>query len=177
MESPRVLVAGIGNVFLGDDAFGVEVVRQLARREWPAAVRVADFGIRGFDLALALLDDPEVAIFVDATRRGGPPGTLYVLEPEVGAAPAHANTPQMMDAHGMEPVEVLRLVEALGGRVRRLLVVGCEPDELSAEQEMEMGLSNSMRAAIDDAVSLVESLVERILRGEPVVPGCGGQGA
>jgi hydrogenase maturation protease len=168
MESPRVLVAGIGNVFLGDDAFGVEVVRELARREWPAAVRVADFGIRGFDLAFALLDDPEVAIFVDATRGGGPPGTLYVLEPEAGAAPTLADAPQMLDTHGMDPVAVLRLVETLGGRVRRLLVVGCEPDELSAEQGMEMGLSNPVRAAVDEAVSLVESLVERILRGDPV---------
>jgi hydrogenase maturation protease len=168
MERPRVLVAGIGNIFLGDDAFGVEVVRQLARREWPAAVRVADFGICGFDLAFALLDDPEVVIFVDATRRGGPPGTLYVLEPEVGEAPTLADTPSMMDAHGMDPVQVLRLVETLGGRVRRLLVVGCEPEALGSEQEMEMGLSNPVRAAVDEAVPLVESLVERILRGEPV---------
>jgi hydrogenase maturation protease len=168
MESPRVLVAGIGNIFLGDDAFGVEVARRLAMREWPGGVRVVDFGIRGFDLAFAMLDDPDVVIFVDATRRGGPPGTLYVLETEAGAGPAFADTPGLMNAHGMDPAEVLRLVKALGGRVRRLLVVGCEPDGLGAEPEMELGLSDPVRASVDEAVSLVESLVGRILRGEPV---------
>jgi hydrogenase maturation protease len=170
MERPRVLVAGIGNVFLGDDAFGVEVARRLARREWPSEVRVADFGIRGLDLAFALLDDFDVVLLVDATRRGGPPGTLYVLEPRVGAAPALTDAPRTIDPHGMDPVQVLRMVEDLGGRVRRLLVVGCEPGEVGAEQEMEMGLSDPVRAAVDEAASLVEALVERALRGEPVTP-------
>ena len=172
MERPRILVAGIGNVFLGDDAFGVEVAQRLMRCEWPSTVRVADYGIRGYDLAYALLDDFEVVILVDATPRGGPPGTLYLVEPEVGEASAPAHAPSMLDAHGMDPVQVLRLVETLGGRVRRLLVVGCEPRETSADQEMEMGLSDPVRAALDEAVSLIESVVERILRGEPVTRAC-----
>jgi hydrogenase maturation protease len=167
MERPRILVAGIGNIFLGDDAFGVEVARRLMRRAWPNTVRVADYGIRGYDLAYALLDDFEVVILVDATPRGGAPGTLYLVEPEVGEASTTAHAPSMLDAHGMNPVQVLRLVEALGGRVRRLLVVGCEPSRTSCDQDMEMGLSDPVRAAVEEATLMVESLVERILRGEP----------
>ena len=102
MESPRVLVAGVGNIFLGDDGFGVEVAWKLSRRPWPGEVRVVDFGIRGFDLALTLLDDFEAVILVDATRRGGPPGTLYLLEPDVGAAPAPAQAPPTID----EPIRI-----------------------------------------------------------------------
>jgi hydrogenase maturation protease len=171
MEHPRVLVACIGNIFLGDDAFGVEVARRLALRPWPDEVRVTDFGIRGFDLALALLDDFEAVILVDATRRGGRPGTLYLLEHETGEAAA-ADPLRAVDPHGMDPLKVLRLVESFGGRVRRLLVVGCEPAEVDTEQDMEMGLSDPVRAALDEAVSLIESVVERILRGEPVTPAC-----
>jgi hydrogenase maturation protease len=170
MNSPRVLVACVGNIFLGDDAFGVEVARRMALRDWPDEVRVADFGIRGFDLAIALLDEYEAVILVDATRRGGTPGTLYVLEHDTGAASASAEPPATFDAHGMDPVKVLRLVEALGGRVRRILVVGCEPGEAATVEEMEMGLSDPVRAAVDEAVPLIESLVGRILRREPVSP-------
>ncbi len=80
---PNILVAGIGNIFLGDDGFGVEVIRRLSSREFPAEVRVEDFGIRGYDLAYALLDGPDVTILVDAAARGGAPGTIYVIEPDV----------------------------------------------------------------------------------------------
>jgi hydrogenase maturation protease len=172
MESPRILIACIGNIFLGDDAFGVEVAKRLALRPWPAEVRVTDFGIRGFDLALALLDDFEAVILVDTTRRGGRPGTLYLLEHEMVQASAIADPLRTVDPHGMDPLKVLRLVESLGGRVRRLLVVGCEPAEVGTEQDMEMGLSDQVRAALDEAVSLIESVVERLLRGEPVTPAC-----
>src|SRR5262249_29120004 len=150
------------------DAFGVEVAKRLALRQWPDEVRVTDFGIRGFDLALALLDDFEAVILVDATRRGGTPGTLYLLEHEMGEASATADPLRPVDTHGMDPLKVLWLVETLGGRVRRLLIVGCEPAEISTEQDMEMGLSEPVRAVLDEAVSLIESLVERILRGESV---------
>src|SRR5437870_2595644 len=82
-QPPRILVAGIGNIFLGDDAFGCEVVQRLAARAWPASVRVVDFGIRGFDLAYALMDGYDVTIFVDATPRADAPGTLYTIEPDL----------------------------------------------------------------------------------------------
>src|SRR5947209_17090655 len=123
MKHPRILVACVGNIFLGDDAFGVEVARRLARRQ-PPEVRVVDFGIRGFDLTYALLEDYEAVVLVDAVPRGGPPGTLYVLEPDT-AEPADA--PATVETHDMDPMKVLRLVRAMGGRVRRLVVVGCEP--------------------------------------------------
>ena len=117
-----MLVAGIGNVFLGDDGFGVEVARRLGERELPAGVDVADFGIRGMDLVYALGDDYDAAIFVDAVPRGQAPGTLYVIEPEVD------QNELSLDTHGMDPVKVLRLAGELGPVPERLLVLGCEPE-------------------------------------------------
>ena len=116
-----VLIAGIGNVFLGDDGFGVEVARRLAERELPAGVKVADFGIRGMDLAYELQEDYDAAVLVDAVPRGGEPGTLYVIEPELEAAGP------VLDAHAMDPVRVLGLARTLGTLPPRVLVVGCEP--------------------------------------------------
>jgi hydrogenase maturation protease len=167
MTRPRVLVAGVGNIFLGDDAFGVAVAGRLARRPLPDGVRVVDFGIRGLDLAYALLDGYEAVVLVDAAPRGGRPGTLYVLEPDRGEAPP-ADGPPPVEAHSLDPATVLRLVAALGGRVGRLLVVGCEPQPSGDLEEMSSGLSPPVRAAVDEAVPLIESLVARLLRGEPV---------
>jgi hydrogenase maturation protease len=164
MNRPRILVAGVGNIFLGDDAFGVEVAQRLARRAWPDGVRVADFGIRGLDLAYTLLDGYEAVIIVDAAPRGGPPGTLYVIE--AAAEPAGAEAAGLVEMHGMDPVKVLRLAAAMGAKVDRLLVVGCEPATPGEAEEMAM--SGPVRAAVDEAVGLVESLVARLLRGEPV---------
>ncbi|HMA34046.1 MAG TPA: hydrogenase maturation protease [Chloroflexia bacterium] len=167
MSVPRVLVAGIGNIFLGDDAFGVEVAHRLLRRSWPADVRVTDFGIRGFDLAYAILDGPALSILVDATPRGGAPGTLYVIEPDLDPAPGPAGA--AMDTHAMDPVKVLQLVKTLGGCPARLLVVGCEPATFGPEDEGIMGLSAPVESAIDEAVGLVARLVaEFIGPGAPV---------
>ena len=116
MTHPRVLVAGVGNIFLGDDAFGVEVVRELARRPLPDGVRVVDFGIRGLDLTYALLDGYEAVILVDATPRGGPPGTLYVLEVEPPAPGGGRGRGPPAEGHNIDPVRVLRLAAAMGGR-------------------------------------------------------------
>jgi hydrogenase maturation protease len=165
---PRVLIAGLGNIFLGDDAFGVEVVRRLARRPLPDGVRVMDFGIRGLDLAYALLDPYEAVVLVDATPRGGRPGTLYVLEPEPGPDLPTMEPTALIEPHNLDPARVLRLVEALGGRVRRLLVVGCEPAPTAGEEDGLVEMSAAVRAAVDEAVLLVESLVERLLRAAPV---------
>lgn len=148
-----VLVAGIGNIFLGDDAFGVEVVRRLAERKLPDGVQVVDFGIRGFDLANALMDSDATAVLVDATPRGGEPGTLYLLEAAVDSSQPDIET------HGMDPVTVLRLVEALGGRPPRVLVVGCEPANVDLDEEGQIGLSPAVEAAVDEAVQMIESLV------------------
>src|SRR5205085_1568015 len=127
MTAPRILVAGIGNIFFGDDAFGVEVVRRLARRPLPEGVRVVDFGIRGFDLACALLDDCDAAILVDAVHRGGAPGTLRVIEPDLGA-PADPASGERIQTHGLTPAQVFRLVRTMGGEPRGVYLVGCEPE-------------------------------------------------
>ncbi len=164
---PRILVAGIGNIFLGDDAFGVEVVRRLATCDLPANVRVTDFGIRGFDLAYALLDGYDTTILVDACPRGEPAGTLYVIEPDLN----NLGGPEeqvAMEAHSMNPLNVLRMAASLGGPLKRVLLLGCEPGTLGPE-EGQMGLSEPIEAVIDDAVRLIQSLVNKILNGEEVV--------
>jgi hydrogenase maturation protease len=167
MNRPRILVAGVGNIFLGDDAFGVEVVQRLARRPLPGEVRVVDFGIRGLDLTYALLDGYEAVVLVDAVPRGGPPGTLYLLEPNRGE-PAEAPDGLLIETHGMDPVKVLRLAAAMGGQVERLLLVGCEPAPLVEAEDLQMGMSEPVQAAVGEAVALIEDLVVRLLRGERV---------
>jgi hydrogenase maturation protease len=156
----RILVAGVGNVFLGDDGFGVEVVRRLAGRDLPKGVEVVDFGIRGMDLAYALQDEYELVVFVDATPRGEKPGTVYLIEAEV-----EEDGEVALDTHGMDPVKVINLSGALGAKLTRTLVVGCEPQVvLSGEDydEMLMELSEPVQAAVEEAVKLVESLVKEI---------------
>jgi len=165
-SAPRILIAGIGNIFLGDDAFGSEVVRRLASRTLPSDVRVVDFGIRGFDLAYALLDGPETTILVDACPRGDPPGTLYALEPDVRSAEFDPG-PGSVETHAMNPVSVLRLARSMGGVLRRVVLVGCEPASFGPD-EGRMGLSADVEAALKPAVELVESMVKKILGGEPL---------
>src|SRR5579872_6369427 len=110
MTQPRILIACIGNIFLGDDGFGTEVARRLGNRPLPEGVILKDFGIRGFDLTYALLEPYELIILVDACARGGEPGTVYVIKPDVTAGP-----PTPLEAHGMNPTNVLRLVQSMGG--------------------------------------------------------------
>ena len=159
----RILVAGVGNIFLGDDAFGVEVVQRLVKHTLPDGVRVIDFGIRGFDLAYALLDGYDTTILVDATPRGGRPGTLYVIEPDLHDLDGLGTQDTIVETHGMNPMKVLGLVKAMGGQFKRILLVGCEPATLGSEEEGHMGLSEPVQAAVDEAVNLVESLIIEIL--------------
>ena len=157
----RILVAGVGNVFLGDDGFGVEVVRRLAGRELPEGVEVGDFGIRGMDLVYALQDGYEAVVFVDAVPRGGKPGTLYLIEPEI-----EEDGEVVLDTHGMDPVRVMRLARAMGAPSARVLVVGCEPAVVvSGEEcdEMVMGLSGPVQAALEEAVEMTEALVRELV--------------
>jgi hydrogenase maturation protease len=153
--SGKVLVACVGNIFLGDDAFGVEVAKSLAGRPLPAGVSVIDFGIRSYDLAYALMNDWDLKILVDALPRGGRPGTVYVMQPD---PPANVGQ-EALDAHSMNPVAVLQLVGALGGQVGRLLVVGCEPETVEPRSEGEISLSGPVRAAVDEAVRVIEGLI------------------
>jgi hydrogenase maturation protease len=166
MTRPRILVAGVGNIFLGDDGFGVEVAQRLARRALPEEVRVVDFGIRGLDLTYALLDGYEAVILVDAAPRGDQPGTLYVLDVTGSASPEGTDAVPVIEAHSMDPAKVLRLAAAMGGRVERLLLVGCKPATAVEPNDVQVGLSDPVRAAVDEAVVLIESLVVRLLRGE-----------
>jgi hydrogenase maturation protease len=158
---PRILIAGIGNIFLGDDAFGSEVARRMMTRPLPEGVRVVDFGIRGLDLAYSLLEDREATILVDAAPRGGRPGTLYVIEPD----PVEAGDP-LIEGHSADPVRVLRMAAAMGARPRRVLVVGCEPETLGNDEDPAEGLSPPVEAAVEEAIRLVHSLAaEIILKG------------
>ncbi|MHB9863981.1 hydrogenase maturation protease [Streptomyces sp. YIM S03343] len=152
--SGRVLVAGIGNIFLGDDGFGVETVRALTARPLPGQVETADIGVRGVHLAYQLLDGYDTVILVDATARGAEPGTLHVIEPEATGAPAAP------DGHRMTPDAVLALLGTLcastGARApRRMLVVGCEPARL----DEGIGLSPAVSDAVPRAVRLIEELL------------------
>jgi hydrogenase maturation protease len=156
--APHILLAGIGNVFLGDDGFGVAVADRLARRERPPGVDVVDFGIRGMDLAFAIQEGYDAVVLLDATPRGKIPGTLYVIEVQNEAGEA------ALDTHGMDPLKVIGLVRALGGTPPPMFVVGCEPQtRMSAEdEEIVAQLSEPVRASLDQAVTLVESLVADI---------------
>jgi hydrogenase maturation protease len=155
--SGGVLVAGIGNIFQSDDAFGVEVARRVRQRKLPDGVRVEDYGIRGVHLAYELLDGYDALVIVDALPMGEPPGTLIVMEPELDA-PATGDQP-VMDAHAMSPDVVLGTLARLGGHVERTYVLGCQPATL----EEGMMLSPPVAAAIDGAVEMCIQLVAEIL--------------
>jgi hydrogenase maturation protease len=158
----RVLVAGVGNIFLGDDGFGAEVARRLASAGLPEWVRVADYGTSGMHLAYDLAADGfGTAILIDAAPRGGQPGTLTVLEverehrPELAAAGGPLQGSRMFDAHGMQPDLVFGVLDMLGAETGRILVVGCEPARL----DHGIGLSEPVAAAVDEAVRVVKTLV------------------
>jgi len=153
MTPPRILIAGIGNIFLGDDGFGTEVARRLAGRALPPEVTLKDFGISGIDLTYALLDPYDLVILVDACARGGEPGTVYLMEPQTDGGSAAP-----FEAHSMNPVNVLRTVRQMGGARGKILLVGCEPADLGPE-EGKLGLSDPVEAAIGEAIGMIEKLV------------------
>lgn len=157
----QILVAGIGNIFLGDDAFGVEVAKALARTRLPSAAVVKDYGIRGLDLAYSLLNPWRAVILIDAIARGGAPGEIYVLQPD--------NDPDLasgFDPHGMHPVQVLAMARTIGEITAPIYIVGCEPQSLGAELEGRMGLSPVVQNSIVKAVAVVNQLLTQILQGE-----------
>lgn len=154
----RTLVAGVGNIFLGDDGFGVETVRVLATHQLPAHVEVVDIGVRGVHLAYQLLDGYDTLVLVDATARGGDPGTLYRIE--VDSPGDIAPQGPVLDGHHMSPDAVLALLETLcsgtgGTPPGRTVVVGCEPASL----EEGIGLSAPVAAAVTEAVRVIQEIV------------------
>jgi hydrogenase maturation protease len=161
MNAPKILIAGIGNIFLGDDGFGCEVAGRLARRPLPDGVRVVDFGVRSYDLAYALMDGYDVTILIDAVSRGGAPGALYVIEPDLNEPNERGAQAVMVEAHAMNPMRALDLAQSMRGELTRILLVGCEPATFGPD-EGQMGLSEPVEAAVCGAVEMVESLVAEI---------------
>jgi hydrogenase maturation protease len=153
MADARIFVVGVGNIFLGDDAFGVEVVTRMRRRPLPDGVRVEDFGIRGVHLAYALLEgNYDLVILVDTLDLREAPGTITVFEPELDS-----DGEVLPDAHDLDPATVMGLLEGLGGSVGKMLVVGVQPATL----QEQMGLSAPVEAAVDEAIRTVEELVHQ----------------
>jgi hydrogenase maturation protease len=152
MRDERVFVVGVGNIFLGDDGFGVEVAARMRRRPIPDGVRIEDFGIRGVHLAYELLEGSyDLVILVDTLDLRAAPGTISVFEPE-----PDGGGDVLPDAHDLDPATVMGLLEGLGGSVGRMLVVGCQPASL----DDQMGLSAPVEAAVDEAIRTVEELVQ-----------------
>jgi hydrogenase maturation protease len=161
MSKPtKILVAGIGNIFLGDDAFGSEVARRLMNETLPEEVRVTDFGIRSYDLAYAMMEEYDVTIFVDTTSQSQSPGTLYLIEPDLNQLDQVEE--KMADAHSMNPVRVLQMLRTFGNSPKKLYLVGCEPATLEVE-DGEIGLSESVEGAVPQAIELIKSLVNDLL--------------
>jgi hydrogenase maturation protease len=168
----RILVAGIGNIFKGDDAFGVEVVRRLATRSLPSQAEVVDFGIRGIDLTYALLGGFDAAILVDTAKRGESPGTVTIVEPERPSPEELVPEDLMLEPHDLDPAKVLRAVTALGGECQRILLVACEPETFGDEEMGAMGLSLAVSGAVDRAADAVERLVAEMI-AQDVSPNTG----
>jgi hydrogenase maturation protease len=155
--SERILIACIGNIFLGDDGFGVEVARELSAMQLSSDVKLVDFGIRGLDLAYALLHPWQAVVMVDAVKRGGTPGTLYLMQPS-----DTATVPPGVDPHAVDPMRVLSTAKSIGQVNAELYILGCEPRDFGDEYEGRMGLSLQVQAAVPEAASMVREMVSRL---------------
>jgi len=159
----KILIAGIGNIFHGDDAFGCEVIRQFKPGGLPEGVTVMDFGIRSYDLAYALTNGFDAVILVDAASRGQPPGTVYLIKPDVKRLDELGRS--AVDPHAMDPVAVIRMAQSLGGMKAKLYLVGCEPAVLENDQG-EIALSVPAQEAVPQAIHMIESLLKELLEFE-----------
>jgi hydrogenase maturation protease len=161
---PHTLLAGIGNIFLGDDGFGCEVIRELASHPLPAEIRVTDYGIRGLDLAYALLAPYRTVILVDSIARGGVPGTIYILQPTDSESPQTAT----IDPHSMDPAHLMAMARSQGEITAQIFIVACEPLDFGDELEGRMALSEPVSQSVHEAVSAILDLVHRT--GNPAPP-------
>ena len=157
---PKILIACIGNIFFGDDGFGCEVARELQKRRLPENVRLIDFGIRALDLTYALLNGYDMTIIVDAVRRDECAGTLSVIEPDLSEIENEDLLQEKNDAHTMSLTKVLSLAHSMGAKFNKLLIVGCEAQTLYNE-DIQTGLSEPVRTAVNEAASLIETLINR----------------
>lgn len=157
---PSILIAGIGNIFLGDDGFGCEVLRECAT--WPRMtdVSIVDFGIRGLDLAYTLLEPYETVILVDAIARGGAPGSIYVLQPVMPDKDAAIAT--SLNAHSMDPLHLLEMARSLGEITAEIFIVGCEPCDFGDPLEGRMALSDVVKSSVPEAIRTIVELVNRV---------------
>jgi hydrogenase maturation protease len=162
----KILVAGIGNIFLGDDAFGSEVARRLMRETLPTEVWVKDFGIRSYDLAYAMMDEYDVTILVDITAQGQTPGTVSLIEPNLNQLDQLDD--KGVDAHSLNPVRVLQLLRTFGSSPGKLYLIGCEPMTLEVE-DGQIGLSEPVEASVPQAIELIKSLIENLLQKNPEI--------
>ena len=155
----QILVAGVGNAWMQDDGFGGEVARRLEQRELPSGVTVMEFGAGGLDLAYEIMRGYHALVLLDVSRQGGEPGTLYVIEPDPDEFGGAIEDGEAINPHGMDPKTVLRFVTAVGGFSGKVVVIACEPAEI---EDLGMGLSPAVEAAVDRAVDLVVSTIEEL---------------
>jgi hydrogenase maturation protease len=160
----RFLVAGIGNIFFGDDAFGCEVAAELLKRSWPTDVNIVDFGIRAYDLAYSIMDGYDATVLIDAVPRGEKPGTVYLLELDPDKVETCGD--EIADAHALTPVRVLQLVRTLGSSAKNLYLVGCEPARLDGQGVI--GLSDEVRDAVPVAVKMIEKILADLASGRRI---------
>ncbi len=157
--SKRILVAGIGNAWLGDDGFGGEVTKRLNERELPPEAAVFDFGTGGLELAYEVMRGYDALVLVDISQQGGEPGTLYVMEVAEDSVPGQVEDGDAINPHAMDPESVLRFVKLMGGWPGKVVVVACEPGNV---EEMGMGLGDAVGGVVDSAVELVLSQIEEL---------------
>jgi hydrogenase maturation protease len=162
-----ILIAGVGNAWLRDDGFGGEVARRLSEVELPAGVSVMDAGTGGLDLAYEVMRGYDALVILDVSPQGGEPGTLYVMEPDEDAVPGQIVDGDVINPHAMDPQTVLRFVKSVGAWPGKVVVIACEPEEVS---EMGWGLSERVRGAVDRAVALVLETVEELRAGTVGAP-------
>ena len=157
-----ILIAGVGNSWLRDDGFGGEVARRLSELELPAGVSVMDAGTGGLDLAYEVMRGYDALVILDVSPQGGEPGTLYVMEPDEEAVPGQIEDGDVINPHAMDPQTVLRFVKSVGAWPGKVVVIACEPEQVS---EMGWGLSDRVQAAVARAVALVLETVEELRAG------------
>ena len=155
----QILVAGVGNAWLQDDAFGGECARRLEARGVPPGVTVMDFGTGGLDLAYEVMRGYDELILVDISRQGGEPGTLYVLEPDMEELSGPIEDGDTINPHSMDPQSVLRFVGAVGGFSGKVVVIGCEPGEVD---DVGLGLTPAVAGAVERALALIRETLDEL---------------
>lgn len=162
-DKKRVMIAGIGNMFMKDDGFGSAVIKKMLNKNFPPGVEVKDFGTGGLKLAYDLMKGYDALILLDASQRGEKAGTLYVIQPDEKEFSGDLQEGGPIDPHGADPVMVLRFVKAIGSWPGQVSIVACEPETI---EDFEMGLSDKVIASLDKAVELVDEIVNQIYKNK-----------